>query len=393
MTEQVKPNQSILKGTRLLQFNFESKRRFLIHQGGSRSGKTWSIIQYLILTALQCENQVFTICRKTLPALRATAMRDFLEQLQIMNLYSERFHNKSDNTYKLNNNLFEFISVDEPAKIRGRKRNFLFVNECNELTIEDFRQLEMRTTDKIILDYNPSEADSFVYDIMIQKPDEVDFLISTFQDNPFLEDSIKRTIQAYKDTDINFWEVFGLGQRGIPQELIYTNWKSFETHPQYDDTCYGLDVGFNHPSSLVQIGFRDGELYWTSLIHESYLTTADLIAKMKDVSKNVPMYVDSARPDVIEDLRRAGYDAKSAQKDVKPGIDFCKRHRIFVHKDSTEAIKEMKSYRWKKKGDGKILDEPTKIKDDFCDAARYGSFTHNRSPKGTIDFAFFSLDS
>ena len=370
-----------IQGSNLLQFNLNSNKRFLIHQGGSRSSKTWSIIQYLVILALKDSGKVYTICRKTLPALKATALRDFIEVLRQLDIYNDEHFNKSELIYTLNGNTIEFISVDQPAKIRGRKREILFLNECNELQVEDFRQLEMRTTEKIIMDFNPSDSIGWHYDLIESKPDEVDFMISTYLDNPFLENSIKRSIEGYKDTDDLFWKIFGLGQKGIAKANIYTNYKTYSEHIG-NEISFGLDFGWNHPTVLVKTTFEDGELYVEELIYESHITNQELIDKLSLVisNRNDCIWADAANPEGIENIKRAGYNIKAADKSVKPGIDCVKTHKLFVKADSRNLLRELQLYRWKEVN-GHILDEPVKAHDDGCDSMRYGIFNHIKSTR------------
>jgi phage terminase large subunit len=164
-----------------------SRKRVTSLRGGTRSGKTYNVLLFLILVwARVAEGQVCTVARNTLPALRASAMRDFFEILNRLNLYREANHNKTANEYQLGSNLFEFIGVDQAERVRGRKRNVLFLNEANENDLESFRQLALRTTDKIVLDYNPSEAFSWIYD-HVETRDDCELCVTTYKDNPFLE--------------------------------------------------------------------------------------------------------------------------------------------------------------------------------------------------------------
>ena len=143
--------------TKVFEKNFNATTRIVVNQGGTRSSKTISLLQLIIIKAFKNPGKVFSIFRKTLPALKGTAMRDFFDLLKDLNLYDVKYHNKSEHTYKLNENIIEFVAVDEPQKIRGRKRNYLFMNEANEFTFEDFQQLALRTTEQIFIDFNPSD--------------------------------------------------------------------------------------------------------------------------------------------------------------------------------------------------------------------------------------------
>ena len=172
-----------LKATVVLEKNLNAITRIVVNQGGTRSSKTYSLAQLIILKALQEQGKIYTICRKTLPALKGTAYRDFFNILEEHNLYNPNNHNKSELTYKLNNNEIEFISVDQPVKIRGRKRNTLWMNESNEFTFEDFVQLSLRTTENIYMDFNPSDPYSWIYDNVINR-DDCTFIKSTYLANP-----------------------------------------------------------------------------------------------------------------------------------------------------------------------------------------------------------------
>ena len=168
-----------------------SNRKITLEVGGTRSGKTYNILLWIILHYCQHnDNKTITICRKTFPAVRATVMRDFLEILKRMDLYDEQHHNKSNHEYKLDSNLIEFISLDQPQKVRGRKRDLLFANEMNELDFEDWQQLVFRTTDKIVGDLNPSDEYHWIWEKLEQRED-VEIHNTTYLDNPFLDESIR----------------------------------------------------------------------------------------------------------------------------------------------------------------------------------------------------------
>ncbi len=181
----------------------ESTKKIVVQQGGTRSGKTFNILLWIIFS--YCEKntgKIVTICRKTFPALRGTVMRDFFQILKDHEIYSEDLHSKTANEYRLNSNIVEFISLDMPQKIRGRKRDLLFANEANELSQEDWQQLLFRTNEKVILDYNPSEEFHWIYDQVLTRSD-VEFYQTTYKDNPFLGDVIKQEIERLKEIDEN----------------------------------------------------------------------------------------------------------------------------------------------------------------------------------------------
>jgi phage terminase large subunit len=375
MQQQVKTNI-------IYEYLGESKKRITVMQGGTRSGKTYNIILFFVIKLLQESGKTLTICRASLPSIKGSVMRDFLEVINKLGIYDESNHNKTESTYLLNGNLVEFVSVDQPQKIRGRKRNYLFVNEANEIDYDAWMQLIFRTEEKIVIDYNPSDEYHWIYDRVITR-DDADFYITTFYDNPFLEKGIVDEIERLKEADENYWRIYGLGQKGQSGEIIYTHWQIIDYMPPIDDWCYGLDFGFNHPTSLVKVGFNENNVYVDEVIYESRLTTDDLIYAMKTlgVVKNKEMFCDHARPETIEELTRSGFNAKPADKSVQDGINSVKAKRVFITKGSVNTIKEIRNYKWKVDKDQKVLDEPVKFKDDAMDAMRYAIHTYVSKPK------------
>jgi len=362
--------------------------RFIINEGGSRSSKTYSLCQMIIVYSLQNRGKVTSIIRKTFPALRATVMRDFLEIMKEMDLYDVNSHNKSEHIYTFpNGSIVEFFSVDDEQKIRGRKRDLAWCNEANELFYDDFTQLNMRTEGKLIFDYNPSESASWLYEL----PKEESILIkSTYRDNPFLPDSIRRQIEDLKRTDESLYQIYALGEKAISKSNIYSNWTFVKHRPaRFVNYVYGLDFGYNHPTALMRVYWCEDDIYIEPVIYESYLTTTNLIERCESlgVEKNITIVADYARPEIIAEMNNAGYDVQNANKVVKKGIDNIKTFGVFCEDDS-RIKKEYENYKWKKIGDF-IDDNPVKLWDDAMDAVRYAG-TYIRKEYYTDDsyFAF-----
>jgi len=352
-----------------------SGARIMVNQGGTRSGKTYSILQSLIELAMRTHEfgmrpLIITVCRKAMPSLRGTAMRDFIEILEALGLYSERNHNKSSAEYNLRGTIFEFIGIDQPQKVRGRKRDILFVNEGNELTFEDWRQLVMRTNDKIIIDFNPSEEYHWLYDFIMPRKDARTY-ITTYLDNPFLSREIVSEIERLKEEDENYWNIYGLGQRGVSGTTIYSNWKQCEAKEVVGRTIYGLDFGFNNPTAIAKCVRTDIGMYAEQVLYQSYLTNQDLIKVMSQLlpNKRVDIRADAADPDRIEEIRRAGFNIKPANKAVKTGIDKCRSVPLEIC--GVDAVKEIRNYKYKVDANGIVQEEPVKVNDHFVDAMRY----------------------
>jgi phage terminase large subunit len=364
-----------IKSTKIFEHNWNalnSNNRFIVNQGGSRSSKTYSLCQLLIVWCLQNPNKVVSIVRKTFPALRATVMRDFFEIMKDLDIYEKSNHNMSENIYKFpNGSIVEFFSVDDEQKIRGRKRDLGWCNEANELWFEDFQQLNMRTESKMIFDYNPSDSASWLYEL---PKDETTVIKSTYKDNPFLPESIKRQIEDLKRTDEALYQIYALGERAISKKNIYSNWNFIKERPlRFQSFVYGLDFGYNHPTALIKVWHNEKDLYIEPIIYESYLTTSTLIQKMQDlgIDQNTDILADYSRPEIIAELQIAGFNVNNANKEVKKGIDDVKTFGIFC-KDDPNMKREYDNYKWKKVGDN-IIDEPVKMFDDAMDAIRYAT--------------------
>jgi phage terminase large subunit len=376
-----------IKSTVIFEKNYEALNdptiRFVINEGGSRSSKTYSLCQLVIIYCLQNNHKVVSVIRKTFPALRATVLRDFIEILKELNIYSVEDHNKSEHIYTFpNGSIVEFFSVDDEQKIRGRKRDIAWCNEANELYFDDFTQLNMRTESKLIFDYNPSESTSWLYEL----PQEESIMIkSTYKDNPFLPQSIRSQIEDLKRTDEALYQIYALGEKAISKSNIYSQW-SFVAHrpARFVKYVYGLDFGYNHPTALMRVYYCDNDIYVEPVIYESYLTTTMLIERLASlgIEQTVSILADYSRPEIIQEMNIAGYDVINANKVVKKGIDNLKTFGVICQDD--KALKrEYENYKWKKVGDF-ITDEPVKLFDDAMDAIRYAT-THIRQEYYTDD--------
>ena len=361
----------------------DDKVRFIFNQGGSRSSKSYSICQMLIVYCLSNPKKGVSIIRKSFPTLRASIMRDFFSIMKELELYDERSHSRTEHIYTFDNGSWvEFFSIDDEQKVRGRKRDILFCNEANEIEFDEFNQLVMRTSGKVIMDYNPSDTEHWIYDIINQ--DNAVLVKSNYKDNPFLTKEQVEYIENLINVDENYYKIYALGERPTSQSRIYTHFKQYVDDLQYEDFCYGLDFGFNHPSALILTSFKDNKIFVKELIYKSGLTTADLIKMMSElnIDKSKPIYCDSARPEVIEEIRRAGfYKATLSNKNVKEGIDKIKSMEVFIHIESVNLWREYRMYSWRTYKN-MILDEPIKENDDAMDALRYSVYSHNRKVKG-----------
>jgi phage terminase large subunit len=350
--------------------------RIIANQGGTRSTKTYSITDVLIGVAFTTKKSI-SITSISLPHIKKGVMRDWRELMEVKGGYDPLKHNMTDQLYEYPlGGYIEFFSVDDAKRVRGPGRDILFINEANLLSLDTWRQLILRTKETIIIDWNPADEFHWIYDDVLSRND-CKFIQSTYLDNPFLSKAQVNEIERLKDIDENFWKIYGLGERGTNQETVYPKYQLFDSWPD-TDYCFGLDFGFTHPNALVKCGIDEQNIFFEQMVYQSQLSTPDLIQVIKPIVNNKYVWCDSARPEIINDLQMAGinaYPTKKYEGSVKDGIDFVRSHLIFVHRESVDFQKEMRSYKWKKKISGAIVDEPVKAFDDLMDAARYAAIS------------------
>ena len=239
--------------------------RFVVNQGGSRSSKTYSICQLLIVTAMSKPRTKISIVRKSMPSMRKSVMNDFFEIMHELKIYREECHHKGSDSYEFpNGSIIEFFSLDDSQKVRGTKRTILYCNEANEIGAEAFMQLNMRTTDKIFLDYNPSDNYSWVYDILARH--NAKLIKSTYRDNPFCPQSFIDEINETRLLNPEYYEIYGEGNQAILKDTIYSHYTSGGWKAG-NDSFFGLDIGYNHPMALVEITDVDGVIHARELIY------------------------------------------------------------------------------------------------------------------------------
>jgi phage terminase large subunit len=351
----------------------ELDKRIVVAQGGSRSGKTYNILIYWIYRLLQEENKTLSIVRKTLPALKGSVLKDLVEVLELFNMYDPTKFHKQEGYYELGTNTINWFSVDEPQKLRGSKRHYLYCNEANELNIEDWNQLIFRTTDKVILDLNPSEITCWVYDL--EKREDCYYFTTTWKDNPFVDENIIKELESLKEKDENLYRIYTLGERGIPTTLVFNTYNTIERVPEYAKLLgYGVDFGYNDPSTLIGVYQNGDELYFKEVLYVKNLTIQDFIYKIKEsgIVQTDNIWADSAAPQSIEEIRREKFNIRGVnKKSILHGIDLMKRHKIFITTDSQNIIREFQSYKWKVDKNGSLLDVPEDKDNHTIDSIRY----------------------
>lgn len=355
----------------------------ICNEGGSRSSKSYSIVQLLISIAVNEPKKRISIVSHSLPHIKRGAYRDFKTIMQELELWDDNNFSFTDFIYTFNNGSYiELFGLEDEGKARGPGRDILFINEANLLKKALYDQLAMRTTGQIFLDWNPADFVSWVYTVADNPLSKR--IHSTYLNNKSnLTATQIAAIEAYKSLPDDFmWKVYGLGQRGAAKELIYTQWRIVEELPNKGEVFYGLDFGFNHPAAFVKVEYYEGAHYVQELVYQSGLTLTELLRLIQsfNIGKGT-IYADAAEPKSIEEMYRAGLNIKAANKDVWAGILKVKSFPLFVTQCSKNGIREMQSYKWKKDKEDNIIDEPVKANDDFSDAMRYAIYNYHDRPK------------
>ena len=362
-----------IKTTRVFKDLLQSNRRINVFQGSSRASKTYNILIYFVAKLLNEDNKTLSIVRKTLPALKGSVLRDLKEVLIMFDVYDPNAWHQADGYYQLGTNLIEWFSIDDETKVRGRKRDYLFINEATEVSHDEYIQLVLRTADTIVMDLNPSLWQSWIYDLEGQ--DDVNYQVITYKDNPFLPQTQIQEIEKLKDRDPNLWRIFGLGLKGMPTKMVFTHQQLYyELPPDAKLLGYGIDWGYSDPSTLVAV-YKNGEgIYVEEKLYLKNITIPDFIYKIKDLGLNLTddFIADSANPQAIEELRRNHINCKPVKKNsILHGIDLLKRNNFFVNVNSTNLLNELQSYIWKTDKNNNNLDEPVDNNNHIIDGIRY----------------------
>jgi phage terminase large subunit len=354
------------------------KKRVKIIQGGTSAGKTFGILPVLIDKAIRYPNTEISVVAESIPHLRRGALKDFLKVMKWTNRYIEEQFNKSLLTYQFKNgSSIEFFSADDSSKLRGARRDILYINECNNVTFDAYLELSIRTKKEIYLDFNPAN-EFWVHKELKDEPD-ADFIILTYKDNEALDESIVRQIEKNRDKAAtssywaNWWRVYGLGEVGMLEGVIFDNWKEIDKIP--DDARLvgiGLDFGYtNDPTAAIEIYNWNGQRIVNEIVYRTGMLNSD-IAKI--LPSSVTIYADSSEPKSIDEIRRYGKTIKGVTKgadSIRYGIDVMQRQSYLVTKQSTNLIKELRSYCWDVDKQGVRLKNPAGGNDHAIDALRY----------------------
>ena len=354
--------------------------RTISAQGSSRSSKTYNIVLFLCLHLLEHANTRLSVVRKTLPAIRGSVLYDFKDILVRLGIWADANFNKSEMIYTFPNGSFvEFFSTDQEQKLRGRKRDILFVNEANELSFVEWQQLAMRTAQFKIIDYNPS----FSEDHWINKLNEesgVYHFVTTYRDNPFLEQTIIDEIESLQTKSPTLWQIYGLGKRALVEGIVFPR---IEQVAEFPDWCksefIGIDFGYtNDPTAIVKVGYAinaDDEecLFIDEICYRTRMTTGDICDALRPY-RNMTIDAESADPRLIDEIHKSGariYPVKKGTGSIEAGIARMQTFRLFVTARSLNVLKEFRNYTYAQDKDGRWLNIPIDAYNHAIDAVRY----------------------
>lgn len=360
--------------TKTFQNILDSKKRIQHHIGGSRSGKTYAILQYLLVQAIQREGINITIVRKSGPVLKRTTMKDFVDILKGLGIYKEDDFNITDKVWSYYNSSVQFVSTDDPEKLRGLKSDILFIDEASEIDEESYFQLSLRTTGSIILAYNPTVSPYHWLRRMYGNGD-VETYVTTYLDNPYLPKEMIKAIEGLQQTSPKKWTIYGKGEFAPNDKAIF----QFEVVDEFDGDFigFGIDFGFSQdPTALVAVYKSSDTLYLEELLYERGLVTSDIVKKLRelDITKSEEIWADSAEPRLIEEIYRSGFNIKPVVKgkdSIRFGISVMQNYKIRIPKRSQNLINEMYSYQYGEDKYGYVTDVPEGGLDHLIDAARY----------------------
>ena len=380
----------------------QSKAEINILRGGRGSSKSYSTAQLFVLNKLcKLKNKTFVIARKTLPALRKTAMKDTMDLVKAYQI--PHSFNKSELELKVGSNILYFLSVDDPEKIKSLNTDDVWLEEATEFNYDDFTQFNLRCSGQMYLTFNPTSSLHWIKRLLIESGNfNVGENVSTYKDNlKFIPERQIKAIKQLEHEDSNLYAIYGKGEWGELENIIYSGW---ESNPKIDEKkvkeiTYGIDWGYSSPAVLVKVYWFDGDkVIWEELIYEERLTTDDfldrtnklllpewLVLKKEELEKiknikrytSEELYAGTDEPGSIETFFKEGFNIHQAVTKVRDGINFCKSHLIGIIGEN--LIKEAQGYKRKEDKDGNVLEEPVKFMDHGMDAGRYGTYSAARN--------------
>jgi phage terminase large subunit len=348
----------------------DSKSRVTQHIGGTRSGKTYAILQFLIVKAIE-NKETITIVRKTIPSLKRTVIKDFKDILQGLNIWQDENFNITDRIYNLYDSTIQFLSTDDADKLRGIKSTILFVDEASEIDEESYFQLSIRTSGSIILAYNPTISPYH----WIRKMPDCERFVTTYKDNIYLPKEMVKAIEELQFTNPKYYTIYGKGEFAANERAIY----EFDIVDSFEAEfiAFGLDWGYSQdPTAVVAVYKNGNDLYLEEVMYDRGLVMNEIADKLTklDINKSYEIWCDSSEPRSVEELYRSGFNAKAVKKgpdSIKFGIGVLKNYKLHILKQSQNLINEIYAYQYATDKHGYTTDNPEGGLDHLLDAARY----------------------
>jgi phage terminase large subunit len=379
----------VFKTSCLYEANYFATEDVLVNQGGSSSGKTYSILQVLFTKAIQSPI-VITVVGESIPNLKAGALRDALDIYNNSEVLRSKIadYNRTDRIFQFaNGSVMEFKSYETAQGAKSGKRDYLFINEAQGITYDIFNELYMRTRKQVYIDYNPN-AEFWVHENLIGT-DGVKLFISDHRHNPFVAQKIRDKIEGLRFKDMELFKVYARGMTGKIEGLVFRNFDIVDNIPLGAELLgIGMDFGFtNDPTTVIKVFRHNSEIYIDELLYRTGLTNSDIANELTrlGVTRAMPIVADSAEPKSIEDLTRAGFNIQGANKgpdSIRNSIDTLKQFKINITRTSTYTIKEFRSYKWI---DGKNI--PVDFNNHTIDAIRYVALNKINKGSGRYSFA------
>ena len=314
-----------------------------------------------------------TVVRKSIPVLKRSVIKDFIDILKDLDIWNEEDYNISDRVWKYYNSTIQFVSTDDADKLRGIKSDILFVDEASEIDEESYFQLSIRTTGKIILAYNPTCSPNH----WLRTMQDCDRYITTYKDNPYLPIEMIRAIEDLEIKNPKYYKIYGKGEFANNDKAIF----EFDLIDDCDGdfVAFGFDFGYsNDPSALVAVYKKGDELQLEELVYEAKMVTSDIVNKLNglQISKSNEIWADSSEPRLIDEIYKSGFNIKPVVKgkdSINFGIEVMRNYKIKVHRKSQNLINEMYAYEYIQDKNGNVTDKPQDFMNHAIDAARYAT--------------------
>jgi len=356
------------------------RKRVRIIQGGTSSSKTFSIIPLLIYYAVENRGVEISIVSESIPHLKRGVIRDFIKIMQWVGNWKESNFNKTDLKYTFSNGShIEFFSADQPDKLRGARRDVLFINEANNIDFESYQQLAIRTKNFIYLDYNPTHK-FWVHSQLITDPDS-DFIILTYKDNEALDSNLVAEIEKAKAKAsesnywANWWKVYGLGEIGILEGACIPEWEEIQFPIEARLLCYGMDFGYSNDFTTLIGLYKYNDAYlFDEVICQKGLLNSDISNLLKSNDIQDFIYADSSDPKSIAELSGYGHNifpVKKGSDSIIHGLNLINQNKILISGRSKNLKNELQNYVWLKDKEGNSLNKPIDAFNHCIDAARY----------------------